>query len=203
MAQYYQVLSQNDKNCIEELRQYYPNIVENQTVQYVISPEEQQHLQGQQIIVTSGDQLMVVDSESQAVVIEQPQIYQSATQQQYVDQDGKVKYQPSGNQQAYYTDKGNSLPEPVADQSIPRQNVHQRYYMKGVQENSRVIDSSVDQKIQQPVILNHQIQAAQIANQLVTVSMPKNVHMVQQQGSVDQARQVPGQSPVRQQLQVI
>lgn len=51
MAQYYQVLSQSDKTAVEELRQYYPNIVDNPTVQYVISPEEQQSqpFQGQQV----------------------------------------------------------------------------------------------------------------------------------------------------------
>lgn len=50
MAQYYQVLSQSDKNTIEELRQYYPNIIENQNVQYVIHSDDQtQQFQGQQV----------------------------------------------------------------------------------------------------------------------------------------------------------
>lgn len=196
MAQYYQVLSQNDKKGIESL-QYYSNIVENQTVQYVISGEEKQQLQGQQIIVTSGDKLMVVNSESQSVIIEQPQIYQGVVQQQYVDQDTKVKYQASDNQQVYYTEEDNSNSLPATDQSIQRQNPRQVYYMKEIQESGGSLDGIVDQK-QQPVILNHQIQQAQIPNQLVTIAMPKNVNVINQQ-----ARQVPGQGPVRPQLQVI
>lgn len=206
MAQYYHVLSQNDKKCIEDLRQYYPNIVENQTVQYVISAEEQRpQLQGQQIIVTSGEQLIVVDSESQSVVIEQPQIYQGATQQQYLDQDSKVKYQESDSQQVYYTEEGssNSLSASITEQPLQTQNTHQGYYMKEIQENNCGVDSIPDQQIQQPIILNHQIQTAQPTNQLVTATMPKNLHAIHQQRTLDQIRQVPGQIRVRQELQVI
>lgn len=43
MAQYYQVLSQTEKPASEELREYYPSIIDNssQSVQYVIRPNEQ------------------------------------------------------------------------------------------------------------------------------------------------------------------
>lgn len=43
MAQYYHVLSQTEKPASEELREFYPSIIDNstQSVQYVIRPNEQ------------------------------------------------------------------------------------------------------------------------------------------------------------------
>lgn len=50
MAQYFQVVSQPKKPTMEELRQFYPNIVENQNIQYVLQPDEQQtQFQNQQV----------------------------------------------------------------------------------------------------------------------------------------------------------
>lgn len=49
MAQYYQVVSEGD-NAIEELRQLYPNVLEDRSVQYVINPEDHQQFQPQQVI---------------------------------------------------------------------------------------------------------------------------------------------------------
>lgn len=50
MAQYYHVVGQKENiNTVEELRQYYPNLVENQTVQYLIKPDDQNQFQGQQV----------------------------------------------------------------------------------------------------------------------------------------------------------
>lgn len=203
MAQYYQVLSQSDKNSVEELRQYYPNIVENQTVQYVISPEHQQHLQGQQIIVTSGDQLMVVDSKSQPIIVEQPQISYQTSGQQYIVQEANVKYQAADNHQVFYTEESGHSVDAVVEQPLQQQNTCQVYYMKDVQENGHPVDAVVDQKIQQPIILNHQLQSKQLTNQAVTINRAKNMHPRQQRPSTEQPRQVPGQSQVRQQLQVM
>lgn len=110
MAQYFQVLSQGgDKSTAEGLRQLYPNLIENQTVQYVINPGDQQ-FQGQQVekcnlyirtvinlnalqIVLSTDQLMVIENQPQHVIVDQSAItYQNP---QYILQENVIDYQDS------------------------------------------------------------------------------------------------------------
>lgn len=72
MAQYYQVLTQTDKT-VEELRQFYPNIVENHPVPYVATAE--QPVQEQQIIVSAGVAASPAIIEQQQIQIEtKPQL---------------------------------------------------------------------------------------------------------------------------------
>ncbi|XP_063914137.1 uncharacterized protein LOC135130642 isoform X2 [Zophobas morio] len=127
MAQYYRVLSQDEKSN-EEVAQFYPNLDENQTVQYVIASDgTQQQFQAQPVVVSS-DQLMVVEGQGQQVIIDQSQVAYPPSQ--YVIQDSSgIEFQNNRQQQVYY--------------------------MTNTQQNQSVI---VEQQMtQQPVVLNHQM----------------------------------------------
>ncbi|XP_031345949.1 uncharacterized protein LOC116172807 isoform X2 [Photinus pyralis] len=160
MAQYYQVLSQNEKTTVENLRQYYPNIIENQTVQYVISPEDQQQqFQTQQILVSS-DQVMVIENPPQHVIVDQSAVtYQNP---QYLVQETSGDYQ-SQNQPVYYMEEVDSSRQVQVNQQIPQPTP--------------------------PIVLNHQLQST-IHNELtitnnspksnVAVRPPPPLHQIQQ-----------------------
>lgn len=85
MAQYYQVLSQGDKVNMENLRQFYPNIVENQGVQYVISHEAQPPFQDEEVslsfslstsycflfqILVASEKYIVVENNQQRILVD-------------------------------------------------------------------------------------------------------------------------------------
>ncbi|CAG9825310.1 unnamed protein product [Phaedon cochleariae] len=67
-SQYYEVLKQDEKSSEQ---QYFSN-VEDQTVQYVITPNKTQtQFPTQQIVVARGDQLMLLNGQPQQIVIDQ------------------------------------------------------------------------------------------------------------------------------------
>lgn len=102
MAQYYQVLSQGDKPNMENLRQFYPNIVENQGVQYVISHDAQPAFQDEEVsvqvaffiyivcnyflsqVLVASEKYIVVENSPQSRIVVDPGHYKN---QQYVIQE--------------------------------------------------------------------------------------------------------------------
>lgn len=132
MAQYYHVLSQEDKSS-EEVAQFYPNIDENQTVQYVIASDgTQQQFQGQPVVV-SPEQLMVVEGQGQQVIIDQSQV---------------AYHQPS----SYVT---------IQESPVEFQNQDQVYYMTNTSPNQSVVVEPP--ATPQPVVLNHQLMQHQMS----------------------------------------
>ncbi|KAF5296827.1 hypothetical protein FQA39_LY12345 [Lamprigera yunnana] len=173
MAQYYQVLSQGDKNTVEELRQYYPNLVENQTVQYVIDPEEQAPQFQTQQILFSPDHVMVLENQPQHMILEQtPATYQNP---QYAITDNAVEYQNS-TQQLFYMEEVDSDQQIQAEQPIPQ--------------------------TQPPVVLNHQLQTT-LRNQTNSNSAPPKPNTIARPPlhQVSQPRSLQIQPPVRHALQ--
>ncbi|KAK5646103.1 hypothetical protein RI129_004567 [Pyrocoelia pectoralis] len=159
MAQYYQVLSQNEKNTVADLRQYYPNIIENQTVQYVISPEDQQQqFQTQQILVAS-DQVMVIENPPQHVIVDQSTVaYQNP---QYLIQDNSGEFQ--SQQPVYFMEEVDSSRQVQVEQQVPQ--------------------------TAPPIVLNHQLQTPvhnqlSLSNNSpkssVSVRLPPPLHQIQQ-----------------------
>ncbi|KRT82114.1 hypothetical protein AMK59_4429 [Oryctes borbonicus] len=152
MAQYYQVLSQTEKPASEELREYYPSIIDNssQSVQYVIRPNEQT-FQGSQILISS-DQLMVVDAQPQQLIVDQSQV--TFQNQQYILQDSNVDCREEQTQQRiYYMDETSSQPvEPAQTDQVP-----------------------------QTIVLNHQLPGAQVLGSINSSTTPKLVMSLQRQ----------------------
>lgn len=179
MAQYFQVLSPNGDKTIEELRQYYPNL------QYVIAPEENQ-FQNQKIIVTSsGEQLMLVNNHSEQIVVDQSSVkFQNTPQQHLVIQGQKVAYQLQENQQVCYAEVNAPVNKPIMEE-----------------QQIQSVSSAPVQQLQQPVVLNHQIQQSPMRSQMVAMNMPKSIN-TPQRINAEINRPVPGQSQIRQHLQV-
>ncbi|KAF2882208.1 hypothetical protein ILUMI_23975, partial [Ignelater luminosus] len=210
MAQYYQVLSQADKNTIEELRQYYPNIVENQNIQYVIHSEDQtQQFQGQPILLSS-EQVMVIENSGQQVVVDQPGTYQNS---QYMLQDNTVDYQDPRTQQVYYmeeVDKDRQVH--IEQQSQPivlnHQLQHTQIRNQLVVNNTQKGTMAVQVRQQQIHQLQQQSQPVQTKSPVRQMLQPRTTtqvqqgqsHMIQQRTSVPQAPRQTAQ--VQQQAQI-
>ncbi|GJQ67547.1 hypothetical protein Trydic_g8358 [Trypoxylus dichotomus] len=152
MAQYYQVLSQTEKPTSEELREYYPSIIDNssQSVQYVIRPSEQT-FQGSPILISS-DQLMVVDAQPQQLIVDQSQV--TFQNQQYILQDTNVDCR-----------------EEQAQQRI--------FYMD--ETSSQHVESVQTDQVPQTIVLNHQLPGAQVLGSLTSSTTPKIVMSLQRQ----------------------
>ncbi|XP_018569684.1 uncharacterized protein LOC108909755 isoform X2 [Anoplophora glabripennis] len=153
---YYEVLSQSDKSSEQ---QFYNN-VEDQTVQYMISPDKTQY-PTQQIVVTSGEQLMVVDGQQQQIVIDQtsgityqsqqiqPQQIQVQVQQQSVQLQQQIQQSQVHVQQQQYA---------VIQDGLTN-GTQQIFYMDS-NSNDRVVMEQTGQQpelTQQPIVLNHQL----------------------------------------------
>ncbi|KAJ8910989.1 hypothetical protein NQ315_010818 [Exocentrus adspersus] len=164
MAQYYEVLSQVDKTT----EQAFYSTVEDQAVQYVISPDKNQiQYPTQQIVVTSGDQLMVVDGQQQQVVINQtsavayqgqqlqPQQIQLQIQQQPV----QVQQQSAQLQQQIQHSQTQVSQQYTTIQDGLSNGTQQMFYMEETSNDRVVMEQSNQQSevAQQPIVLNHQL----------------------------------------------
>ncbi|KAK9679974.1 Ulp1 protease family, C-terminal catalytic domain, partial [Popillia japonica] len=113
MAQYYHVLSQTEKPAPEELREFYPSIIDNssQSVQYVIRPNEQTY---------QGSPLMVVDAQPQQLIVDQSQV--TFQNQQYILQESNIDIREGQTQQRiYYMDDTSSQQvESVQPEQVPQ-----------------------------------------------------------------------------------
>ncbi|KAI4464984.1 sentrin-specific protease [Holotrichia oblita] len=150
MAQYYQVLSQTEKPASEELREFYPSIIDNspQSVQYVIRPNEQTY-QGSPILISS-DQLMVVDAQPQQLIVDQSQV--TFQNQQYILQESNI-----------------DIREGQAQQRI--------YYMDDT--SSQQVESVQPEQVPQTIVLNHQLPGTQVLASLNSNTTPKIVMSLQ------------------------
>ncbi|EFA03603.1 hypothetical protein TcasGA2_TC013691 [Tribolium castaneum] len=161
MAHYYHVLSQDDKSN-DKVAQFYPNLEENQTVQFVIASDgSQQQFQAQPVVVSS-DQLMVVEGQGQQVIIDQSQVtYQSPP---YVVQETSGIEFPNNQQQVYYMTN-----------TSPNQSV--------------VVEQSINQ---QPVVLNHQFLQNQMskANSPMHQTGVVNASVIQEKSIVQMRNQI-------------
>ncbi|KAJ8985564.1 hypothetical protein NQ317_011524 [Molorchus minor] len=183
MAQYYEVLSQRNDKAADP--QFYNNI-EDQTVQYVITPEKTQvQYPTQQIVVTSGDQLMVVDSQPQHIVIDQsPGTYQAQQIQQQiqvqVQQPVQIQQQQIQVQQPVQVQTQQYA---VIQQDAISNGTQQIFYMEG-SNNERVIveQQGVQQTQSQPIVLNHQLSqntsiVRNTPNKVNTAQLPQQVRL--------------------------
>ncbi|XP_044266946.1 uncharacterized protein LOC123012840 isoform X2 [Tribolium madens] len=170
MAQYYRVLSQDDKSN-EEVAQFYPNLEDNQTVQYVIASDgTQQQFQAQPVVVSSD--LMVVEGQGQQVIIDQSQVaYQSPS---YVIQETSGIDFPNNQQQVYYMTNTSPNHPVVVEQSITQQPVvlnhqlmqNQMSKVNNPMHQTGVINASVIQD-KNIVQMRNQIKAATKQNNIV------------------------------------
>nr|CAH7720990.1 unnamed protein product [Callosobruchus chinensis] len=179
MSQYYEVLNQGEKT-VEP--QFYSN-VEDQTVQYVITPDKTQvQFPTQQIVVTSGEQLMVVDGQPQQIIIDQ----------------SAIAYQPQQIQQVQQA----QAPQPIMQQ-IP-----QHTQMQQAQAVQQQVQQQHQEQVQQSQSqIQQQLQAqqeqVQIQQQHVQVQQ-QHSPMQHQQPAAQQQNSPPQsvQSPTQQQASV-
>jgi hypothetical protein len=174
MAQYYRVLSQDDKDT-EEVAQFYPNIDENQTVQYVIASDNtQQQFQAQPVVVSS-EQLMVVDGQAQQVIIDQSQVaYQPSS---YVIQDTSGIDFQNNRQPVYYMTNTPSTQPVVIEEPITQQPVvlnHQLNQIAKVNINSPMHQTCTTTPLNATVIQDKNSAMQQIRNQLKTQTVRQN-----------------------------
>lgn len=101
----------------------------------------------------TGEQLMVVDSQPQTIVVDQQQI----------------AYQQGSPQQHFI----------IQETDVDQQQTRQVYYM---QESMQETGGHTETTTETPIVLNHQMQHGQLRNQIVSQKITVQPQMGQQQG---------------------